>query len=63
MEFYAQNSRVRFTHHNVLFNKNYKSEFDDIKRGEIPKDPTLYICAQGSINNPRPKKSHWVVLK
>ena len=54
--FAAKTQGLDLLHHNVLFNKNYKSEFDDIKRGEIPKDPTLYICAQGSINNPRPKE-------
>ena len=40
----------------MLFNKNYKTEFDDINRGEIPKDPTLYICAQGSTDNPKPRE-------
>ena len=54
--FAAKTQGLDLLHHNVLFNKNYRTEFDDIKRGEIPKDPTLYICAQGSINNPRPKE-------
>ncbi len=35
------------TRHNVFFGRNYKAEFDDIfKRGRLPMDPTVYVCAQ-----------------
>lgn len=33
-------------HHNVFFADRSNSEFDDIKRGIFPTDPTIYICAQ-----------------
>ena len=37
---------VELKHHNVFFNKDYSSEFADIKAGKMPTDPTLYVCAQ-----------------
>ena len=55
--FSAKTKGLKLRHHNVLFNKNYKNEFEDIKKGEIPKDPTLYICAQGNNNDPYPKEN------
>ncbi len=55
--FAAKTKGLKFCHHNILFNKNYKSEFDDIKKGEMPKDPTLYVCAQGIENDPNPKEN------
>jgi 1-hydroxycarotenoid 3,4-desaturase len=34
-------------HHNVFFGRDYKAEFDDIfRRGRLPADPTVYVCAQ-----------------
>lgn len=44
--FAAQPSLNNLAHHNVFFNKTYRSEFDDIAAGRMPKDPTLYVCAQ-----------------
>ena len=44
--FAAQPSLSNLAHHNVFFNKIYKSEFDDIASGRMPRDPTLYVCAQ-----------------
>ena len=32
--------------HNVFFNSDYTSEFKDIGKGQMPNDPTIYICAQ-----------------
>jgi 1-hydroxycarotenoid 3,4-desaturase len=33
--------------HNVFFSRNYAAEFDDIlKRGRLPREPTVYVCAQ-----------------
>jgi 1-hydroxycarotenoid 3,4-desaturase len=33
--------------HNVFFSRNYAAEFDDIlKRGRVPREPTVYVCAQ-----------------
>ena len=34
-------------HHNVLFGDDYRAEFDDLfRRRRLPRDPTLYLCAQ-----------------
>jgi 1-hydroxycarotenoid 3,4-desaturase len=33
--------------HNVFFSNDYQSEFDDVfQRGQLPRSPTVYICAQ-----------------
>ena len=32
--------------HNVFFGADYPREFADLGRGELPDDPTIYICAQ-----------------
>lgn len=35
------------TRHNVFFSRDYRAEFDAIfKNAQLPKDPTVYICAQ-----------------
>jgi 1-hydroxycarotenoid 3,4-desaturase len=34
-------------HHNVFFAADYAAEFAAIRRGELPLDPTVYLCAQG----------------
>jgi 1-hydroxycarotenoid 3,4-desaturase len=34
-------------HHNVFFSDDYPAEFADIfDRGRLPRDPTVYVCAQ-----------------
>lgn len=33
-------------HHNVFFGSDPDREFGPIARGEMPEDPTLYVCAQ-----------------
>jgi 1-hydroxycarotenoid 3,4-desaturase len=32
--------------HTVFFSSDYRREFDDIRAGRLPGDPTIYICAQ-----------------
>jgi 1-hydroxycarotenoid 3,4-desaturase len=33
--------------HNVFFSRDYAAEFDDIlQRGRLPREPTVYVCAQ-----------------
>ncbi|MGE4241277.1 1-hydroxycarotenoid 3,4-desaturase CrtD [Ramlibacter sp.] len=32
--------------HNVFFSGDYAAEFDTLRRGQLPADPTLYVCAQ-----------------
>jgi 1-hydroxycarotenoid 3,4-desaturase len=34
-------------HHNVFFSADYKAEFGAIAAGQLPPDPTVYVCAQG----------------
>ena len=33
-------------HHNVFFGKDPAAEFDALRNGQMPRDPTLYVCAQ-----------------
>ena len=32
--------------HNVFFSRHYEREFDEIARGGLPSEPTVYVCAQ-----------------
>lgn len=32
--------------HNVFFSADYREEFDDLARGRLPRDPTIYVCAE-----------------
>ena len=38
-------------HHNVYFGQNPEAEFEDIERGQMPRDPTLYLHAQDRDGN------------
>ncbi|MCA9699413.1 MAG: phytoene desaturase [Myxococcales bacterium] len=33
-------------HHNVCFSSDYPEEFRSLERGELPEEPTVYVCAQ-----------------
>ena len=33
--------------HSVFFSRDYRAEFEALKRGRLPEIPTVYICAQG----------------
>lgn len=33
-------------HHTVFFSGDYEAEFTDLAAGRIPRDPTVYVCAQ-----------------
>jgi 1-hydroxycarotenoid 3,4-desaturase len=38
---------IPLLHHNVFFSRDYRGEFDDIfRRRRLPRDPTVYLCAQ-----------------
>ena len=40
-------------HHNIFFGGDYQTEFDDIfVRGHLPRDPTIYVCAQDRDDGP-----------
>jgi 1-hydroxycarotenoid 3,4-desaturase len=43
----ARTSGFPLSRHNVFFSRDYPAEFDAIfKRGALPDDPTVYVCAQ-----------------
>jgi 1-hydroxycarotenoid 3,4-desaturase len=43
----GQASGFPLAHHNVVFSRGYRAEFDAIfGRGESPAEPTVYVCAQ-----------------
>ena len=42
--------------HTVFFSADYAAEFAQIRRGQLPQDPTVYVCAQdrGTAASPQP---------
>jgi 1-hydroxycarotenoid 3,4-desaturase len=44
--FAAEPRGVDLAHHNVFFCADPKDEFGDIGKGQMPRDATLYVCAQ-----------------
>ncbi|QBF34158.1 1-hydroxycarotenoid 3,4-desaturase CrtD [Thalassococcus sp. S3] len=44
--FAATPSGRPLAHHNVYFGSDPASEFDDLVAGRLPRDPTLYLCAE-----------------
>lgn len=44
--FAATPSGLDLAHHNVFFSANPRAEFDALDLGQLPRDPTLYICAE-----------------
>jgi 1-hydroxycarotenoid 3,4-desaturase len=44
--FAAQASGLPLLHHNVFFCADPVAEFDDLKAGRLPRDPTIYLCAE-----------------
>lgn len=39
--------------HNVFFSGDYRAEFDDLQAGRLPREPTVYLCAQDRRDAPR----------
>jgi 1-hydroxycarotenoid 3,4-desaturase len=52
--FAATPAGPELAHHNVFFGADPSDEFGPIARGAMPKDPTLYICAQDRGGGTRP---------
>lgn len=44
--FAAEPHGVTLAHHNVFFCANPAAEFRDLRKGRMPRDATLYVCAQ-----------------
>ena len=43
-------SSLPLVHHNVFFSRDYELEFDELRKGHSPEDPTVYLCAQDRVN-------------
>ena len=50
--------------HNILFGNNYEEEFSQLEKGEMSKDPTVYIFISSKINkkHAKPNGENWFVL-
>ena len=44
--FAAEPNGPELAHHTVFFGDDPRAEFDALSRGQLPADPSLYICAQ-----------------
>jgi phytoene desaturase len=42
--FVAVDGRVSLPHHTVVFSKDYRREFTRLFAGEVPDEPTVYVC-------------------
>jgi len=55
----ARPSGFPLAHHNVFFSHDYETEFRDIfDKGRVPRDPTVYICAQDRGNDDAGDRYH-----
>ncbi len=41
----GRSTGIELAHHNVFFSSNYRAEFQAIAAGQMPADPTIYLCA------------------
>ena len=61
--FDASPNGLDLLHHNVFFAGNPKSEFDDIMAGRMPRDPTIYVCAQDrGLNADYPARERFEII-
>ncbi|MEW6432543.1 MAG: phytoene desaturase family protein [Myxococcota bacterium] len=37
-------ARLRLPHHLIVFSSDYRKEFDELFAGQVPTEPTLYVC-------------------
>ena len=54
---HAQTDGFPLVRHNVFFSRGYKAEFDALGAGQVPREPTVYVCAQdrgdaGTVDGP-----------
>jgi 1-hydroxycarotenoid 3,4-desaturase len=47
----ARASGFPLVRHNVFFSSDYPCEFDDLERGRLPSEPTVYLCAQDRVDD------------
>ena len=52
------------THHNILFPKDYRAEFEAVRQNKLPADPTLYvsISSKTELGDAPPGCENWFVL-
>ncbi|GJD45311.1 Hydroxyneurosporene desaturase [Methylobacterium cerastii] len=50
----ARTAGFPLAHHTVFFSNDYRGEFDAIRRGRLPADPTTYVCAQDRVGDAAP---------
>jgi 1-hydroxycarotenoid 3,4-desaturase len=48
--------------HNVFFSPDYAAEFADLRAGRLPRDPTVYVCAQDRHDDGVPGRSPEALL-
>ena len=53
----ARTEGFPLSHHTVFFSRDYRAEFDAIRRGRLPSDPTTYVCAQDRTGDAVPLES------
>ncbi|NLT52559.1 MAG: phytoene desaturase [Ignavibacteria bacterium] len=60
----VKNTSAKMHLHNVLFSENYKKEFEDLRKGKVPGDPSVYIYISSKINlQDAPEKcENWFVM-
>ncbi|MGX0976697.1 1-hydroxycarotenoid 3,4-desaturase [Roseovarius sp. MBR-51] len=61
--FAATPSGIDLAHHNVFFATDPKAEFDDLRTGRCPRDPTVYVCAQDrGLLEPPPTRERFEII-
>lgn len=60
--FAAKPSGVDLIHHNVFFGSDPALEFGPIAKGQMPQDPTLYICAQDRAGGQVPDQERFEII-
>ena len=61
--FESKHVNKNLVHHNVFFSDEVNSEFYEIQKGKIPKDPTLYICAQDrDVSNEKQRTERFEII-
>jgi phytoene desaturase len=61
----VEGTHDQLAHHNIFFNRDYRSEFDDIfRRGVPPQDPTVYVAitSKSDPSHAPPGCENWFVL-
>ncbi|WP_300038246.1 1-hydroxycarotenoid 3,4-desaturase CrtD [uncultured Roseobacter sp.] len=61
--FAATPQGLDLAHHNVFFDADPDSEFDDLHAGRIPRNPTIYLCAEDrGQNTPPPDTERFEII-